>query len=347
MKYCYRYTLLFFLSVLLASCSGMLYTSIDILRPAKVSFPVDVNHMLIINNSLSQPHQYGHKTDLFNESQKNILVDTDSIAIFALASFAESIIQKEFFGSVNLVHNSINRGNDFFAVSLPDKSSISYLVNQNQANGVISLNRILVNDNQGELYNQEENTFIAYLEAKYEMQWSIHFPEKNKIFTLITNDTVYWESESYSRQRALSGLPDRKDALIDGALISGERAVKNFIPYWEQADRYLFNGSNKSFKAGMDSVYVRNWVGATQVWDALLNKLNNPYQKGKVAHNLSVVSEINGNIQKAYDYATIALDSFINSTLVEYRNFMFVVEQHETLKQRLNDLEVLNKQLGE
>ncbi len=347
MKYCYRYTAIAFLSILLASCSGMLYTSIDVLRPAKVIFPADVNHLLIINNSLAQPHHYGHKTELFNETQKSMRVDADSIAIFALASFTESVIAKEFFASVNLIHNSINSGNDFFTVSLPDKSSVSYLANQNQANGIISLNRMLVNDIQGEIYNQEENTFIAYLEAKYEMQWSIHFPEKNKVFTLITNDTVYWESESFNRQRALNGLPDRRDALIDGALISGERVVKNFIPYWEQADRYLFNSSNKTFKAGLDSVYVRNWEGATQVWDALLNKLNNQYQKGKVAHNLSVVSEINGNIQKAYDYAAIALECFLNSAIMEYRNFMFVVEQHETLKQRINELEVLNKQLGE
>ena len=74
----------------------MLYTTIDVLRPAKVSFPVDVNHLLIVNNAASQPKTYGHKTIQFNENQKSATVDTDSLPVFALASFAESILEKNF-----------------------------------------------------------------------------------------------------------------------------------------------------------------------------------------------------------------------------------------------------------
>ena len=333
--------------IVLTSCSGMLYTSIDVLRPARVSFPVDVNQLLVINNTLPQPHTYGHITELFNENQRNVSVETDSLAVFALASFSESIIDKEFFISVSLAHESVNKGADFFSVTLPDQAVLQGLADAYGANGIIALNRILVHDQVGELYNQENASFIAYLEARYEHQWSIHFPQKNQIFSLTTKDTVYWESESFSRQRALSGLPDRRDALIDGALISGQRVVDKFIPYWEKIDRYLFDMADKSFKQGLDAVYMKDWDGAIKIWTALLDNTKSQSKKAKYAHNLSVMHEIKGEVKEAYAYSNLALEYFLNSVILEYKQLMFVVDQNESLKGRMNELEVLNKQLGE
>lgn len=333
-------------AILLSSCSGMLYTTIDVLRPAKVSFPTEVNHLLIVNNAVPQPKTYGHKTVLFNENQKSNTIDADSLPVFALASFAESVLEKEFFSSVNLEHQTINKG-DFFSVSLPETSQLKDLTEKYGANGIIALNRILVHDQLGEIYNQENASFIAYLEARYEYNWSIHFPSKNHVFSLVTKDTVYWESESYSRQRAMNGLPDRRDALIDGALITGKRVVGQFIPYWEQADRYLFDMTDKIFKSGLDSVYVKNWNGAILIWEGLMKSTRNQSKRSKIAHNLSVLYEINGDIKQAYDYSSKALETFLNTTIFDYRQVMFVVDQNGILKARLDELELLNKQLGE
>lgn len=107
---------LLFSGLLLSSCSGMLYTSIDILRPAKVAFPTDVTHVLLVNNTKPQPSEYGHTTDLFNDQEKQIEANTDSLAIFHLASLSENINDKEFFGSIDLEYNSINQYGDFLSL---------------------------------------------------------------------------------------------------------------------------------------------------------------------------------------------------------------------------------------
>ena len=347
LKQTVRTFLVLITGVVFTSCSGMLYTTIDVLRPAKVSFPVDVNHLLIVNNTISQPASYGHKTELINEKQRNVSVDADSLPVFALASFAESVLEKEFFSTVNLVHESRNSGDNFFTVALPDNDTLKVLTDKYGANGLIVLNRLMVHDQLGEIYNQETASFIAYLEARYEYNWSIHFPSKNHVFSLTTKDTVYWESESYSRQRAFDGLPDRRDALIDGALITGQRVVNKFIPYWEQADRYLFELSDKKFKSGMDSVYVKDWDGAIRIWNDLIQNMKNQSQKGKIAYNISVLYEIKGDIKQAYDYSNRALETLLNAMVLDYRSLMFVVEHNEILKTRLEELELLDKQLGD
>ncbi|MDD2285131.1 MAG: DUF6340 family protein, partial [Paludibacter sp.] len=114
----------------------MLYTSIDVLRPAKVSFPIDVNHLLIVNNTVPQPPAYGHKATLFNENQRTVVVETDSLAIFALASFSESVIEKEFFSLVDLVHESKNKGSDFFTVGSPDQGVLKSLADEYDAHAI-------------------------------------------------------------------------------------------------------------------------------------------------------------------------------------------------------------------
>jgi len=347
MKFLIKYIALALISIVLASCSSMLYTNIDVLRPAKITFPADIDRVWIINNSEPQPVDYGHVTELFNEKRRKISVDADSLAIFSLAAFAEAVEEKEFFSITGVEYNSLKKGSDFLLTSPPADSAVADLARIKQVNGIISLNRIIVNDDVAEIFNQEDNTFTAYMEARYEKHWSIHYPEKQQVFNLITKDTVYWESESYYRQRALNGLPDRRDALIDGALITGGRDVNKFIPYWEEVERYFFSSNNKAFKQGMDAVYKKDWDVAITNWESYLLKSNNDIQKAKAAHNLAVVYEIKGNIEKAYEYSNKSLECFMNTVVVNYQHLLFVIEQNTDLKTRLAELKVLNRQLGE
>lgn len=347
MKFFNQYVGLVFISVLFSSCAGMLYTSIDVLRPAKITFPSDIDRILIVNNTIPQPNDYGHITELFNEKQQKVIVEADSLAIFCLAAFTESINEMEFFSSVSVDINSLKKGTDFLSTSAPTEEQIAALTKATQPNGIISLDRILVNDDIAEMYNQEENTFIAYMEARYEKYWSVHFPDKHKVAKLVTKDTVYWESESYYRQRALNGLPVRKDALIDGALITGARDVSKFIPYWETVDRYFFDSRKKAFKLGMNAVYAKDWDGAITYWEDLLAKTKNDDYKAKITHNLAVVFEMKGDIAKAYAYSNQSLEMFVNVLIVNYQHFMLAVDQNNALKSRLADQKLLNRQLGE
>jgi len=332
--------------IFLTACSGMLFTSIDVLRPAKVNFPEDVNHLLIVNNSFPQPHTYGHITEMFDESRETISIETDSLALFALASLSEAMAEKEFFASIHLMHESIKKDSSFSDVTYPDRDYLIDLCRKEGAEGIISLNRIIVNDKFGELYDMEEATYIAYLEAIYDYNWSVHFPDRNQIYSFAAKDTVYWESESYHRKRAIDGLPDRRDALIDGALISGRRSVSKFIPYWEQADRYFFEFQDKKLKQGLDSVYLKNWDAAINIWTDLLEKTSQKSKKIKTAHNLSVLYEIKGDIQQAYDYSNQAIDFYMDIMLFDYQSILFIVEQNESLRKRLAEMSLLNKQLG-
>ena len=84
-------------TVFLSSCTKLLYTSLDVLRPAKVAFNSDVNNILIINNTVPQPADIGHSTLFAFEGLKKETFNTDSLSIFCLGALKEDIESKNFF----------------------------------------------------------------------------------------------------------------------------------------------------------------------------------------------------------------------------------------------------------
>lgn len=334
-----------FVVFLLSSCTTLSYTSLDVLRPARVSFDPKATNILIVNNTVKQPIDYGHKTELFNESTKNLKIDTDSLALFCLGALIEDLSEKEFFDNVHLHLNSINSGTDFFTIKSIPQDSLKTLCSAYNADVVLSLDRFKVNDKITELYYGDTFTYYDALVVRCESQWSIHYPGREKFETTIFRDTIYWDSESPQRRKAIAALPKRTDALIDAALYVGRNSIKRFIPYWDKADRYFFNANSGLIKDGMDSVYVKNWMAAIGIWNKGLEK-KNPSLKARLANNIAVAYEITGDVDKAIEYAQKSVDMFRSDPFVNYEHFACVLNYLQQLNTRKKEIELIDKQLG-
>jgi len=334
-------------SIFLNSCSQVLYTSLDVLRPAKVAFAPEANNLLLVNNTVTQPSDYGHKTELINEKAKSITINTDSIALFCLGALTEELKEKDFFGSIQLKTEKENIGKDFTSIVPLNKERVKNLCNSHQVDALLSLDKIEVKDKLSEYYLEESSSYLATLEVMFESYWSIHYPDKKAGTKIQFKDSIYWEAESYSRSKTLREIPERSNALIDGALYVGQNSVKRFIPYWEKVDRYLFNPRNKQMRQGMDSVYVKNWAAAIKHWEIALKKSKSPRIQAKAANNIAIAYEILGDMDKALDYTTQSLYTFGTLSLVDYDSFNRISEYLNELTQRKKDIETLKQQMGE
>jgi len=331
----------------ITSCTSLLYTTLDVLRPAKVAFAPDANDLLIVNNTVKQPAEYGHKTELLNQTPKNVLIKTDSMSIFCLGALAEDLEGKDFFASVQMIPNSINTGTEFFRSNgLPDET-VKELCRAKHVNVILSLDKMKVNDNLTEDYMTEISAYFSTLELKFETSWSIHYLNKSEVTSVQFTDTVFWESGSYNRKKAMNDLPDRNDALVDGALNVGHKTVNRFVPYWDKVDRYFFNPGRKLMRQGMDSVYVKNWKSAIGLWETELNKTDNVWIQAQAANNIAIGYEISGDLDKALEYASKAYYYIGKMPIVNYESFVRLSDYMNELTQRKNELVILKKQLGE
>lgn len=339
--------LLAFGSVFLTSCTSLLYTSLDVLRPASISFAPEANNLLLVNNSITQPPELGHKTELLNQNTKYVLLSSDSLAIFCLATLKEDMEGKNFFNSIKMLTDSKNQGIDFSTIKKLDPDSVKNLCADAQANVILSLDRIKVNDLLTEFYLPENNSYLSTLELKFETVWTVGYPDKSETSTVLFKDTVYWEAESLNAKTSLSKLPDRQNALIDGALYVGHKSIDRFIPHWDKVDRYFFNSGNKLMKQAMDSVYVKNWKSAILNWKNAIKTTKNNSIIAQAENNIAIAYEIIGNVDMALDYATQSNLTMRKQDFIDIETFMRMTKYIEELKIRQKDIATLKVQLGE
>lgn len=342
-----RFYIVFVLfSALLSSCTTMLYTGIDVLRPAKVTFDKKATDLLVLNNSVVQPSTYGHTNELLMQKQKNVSVTTDSLAIFCLSVVNEEFNKKEFFSSVQLHLPTINPSGSFLMAVSPKIDTVKNIAKAYNANVVLSLDKIKVSDRIVEYYNEESSSFYAMLEANYESNWSVIYPELNVTQSISFKDTIYWDNEAYQRKKAVDGLPNRYNALIDGALYVGQSAMKKFVPWWDKEERYFFLTQNKVLKQGMDSVYVKNWKDAALIWENGLAKANTTLQ-AKLLYNIAIVYEIMGDMDKAKQYIEKSFAIYETNSVIDYNHYLTIRQYKDKLQKRIREIAEINKQLGE
>jgi len=259
----------------------------------------------------------------------------------------EDLEGKDFFTSVQLIPNTINTSNEFFKPQPLTDETVNELCRKKQAKVILSLDKMQVNDDLKEEYLAENSTYLSSLELRIETSWSIHYPNKSDVTSVQFTDTVYWESESYYRKKGMNDLPNRADALVDGALNVGHKAVDRFVPYWDKVDRYFFNPQKKLMKQAMDSVYVKNWKSAISLWNTELNKTKSSRVQAQAANNIAIGYEITGDLDKALEYATIAYYSMEKMMIVDYNQVMRISDYIVELTQRKKELAILKNQLGE
>lgn len=339
--------ILAFGTVFLSSCTKLLYTSLDVLRPAKVAFDSNVNNVLIINNTVPQPADIGHSTQFAFEEQKKEKFNTDSLSIFCLGALKEDIESKNFFASVQLSPNSINTSTDFGSANYISDEAVQALCNSTQSDAIISLDKIKVKDEITEVFDALTNSYVSTLELNFESYWSLHYPNKDEFYAMQFKDTVYWEAESNYRKKGIKVLPKREDALVDGAVYVGQKTVNRLVPYWEKVDRYFFNPNKKYFKQAMDSVYVKNWNSAISNWQIVMNQSKSNWTKAQAANNIAIAYEITGNIDKALEYASQAFYNLQEQSFADYNSFVRISEYISELTQRRKDMTILKKQLDE
>ena len=342
-KFVFALSLLF--AIFASSCTTMLYTSIDVLRPAKVTFDKDAKSLLILDNSVPQPESYGHTYELYGEKKKNASLNTDSLAIFCLSVINEEFQKNDFFPETQIHLPSVNVGGGFLNANSPKLDTLKFMSQLYNADVVLSLDKIKVNDRVADYYDNEGNFFYALLEANYETTWSVSYPKLNKMQSYSFKDTIYWDAESYQRKKALEALPNRYNALIDGALYVGQTTMKKLVPWWDKEDRYFFNAENKVLKHGLDSVIVKNWNAAIEIWEKGLLKSNIPTQ-AKLLHNIAVAYEISGNMPKAIENIVKSLTVYESASVIDYNHYLTIYQYGESLEKRNKEIDSINRQLG-
>ena len=293
-------------SLLLVLCSLPInaqqqwYFSVDERYPAERQQLQGKQRILVVNNALTQPQDFGHSTILDGENKGNVEIDLSRSVLYCLFATTQSMESTGEFDAVELMDISQNHSTNYYTRTPLTFSQAERLCADYQADALLTLNQLVLYDIV-ESFPTDEGTYYAYLQAYAQSHWTIHYAGQTREVTFTQADTLLWESQlHYNRTQSLSDLPSRQEALLYLARELGNRIGSSFAPSWQTTRRYIYELPD--LQAGLDAFRLQRWNSAINQWLTIVDSKDKK-AAACAAANIAIAYEMLGDYASACDYA--------------------------------------------
>ena len=296
-------------SLLLVLCSLPInaqqqwYFSVDERYPAERSELKNSRRILVVNNALTQPKDFGHTTVIDGESKGCVEVDLIRSILYSLFAATQTLEACGEFDAVELMDISQNPSTNYYTRTPLKHAAAEQLCADYQADALLILNQLVLYDVL-ESFPTEEGSYFAYLQAYAQSHWTIHYAGQTRERSFTQADTLLWESDTYyTRAQTLTQLPDRQEALLYLAQELGNRVGSSFAPSWQTTRRYIYELDE--LQSGLDAFRYQHWNEAISLWQPCVGG-NNKKAAACAAANIAIAYEMLGDYASACDYAQLS-----------------------------------------
>ena len=276
------------------------YFSVDERYPAERMQLQHKSRILVVNNALIQPDDFGHTTMIDGENHGAGEVTLDRSVLYCLFATTQAMESSGEFDIVELMDISQNVSQNYYVRTPLDHMRAEQLCAVYEADALLILNQLVLYD-VVESYLTEEGSYFAYLQAYAQSHWTIHYAGQSRDVSFTQADTLLWESNLYyTRAQTLNDLPSRQEALLYLARELGNKVGYSFAPSWQTTRRYIYEMPN--LLEGLDAFRLQRWNNAINQWISIVDSKNEK-SAACAAANIAIAYEMLGDYALAYDYA--------------------------------------------
>ena len=299
--------LLLLLFAVVSSAQQQWYFSVDERYPAERKQLQGKQRILVVNNALTQPSDFGHTTMVDGESHGNVEVNLSRSVLYCLFSATQSMELTGEFDAVELMDISQNHSTNYYSRTPLTFSQAEQLCADYQSDALLTLNQLVLYDIV-ESFPTDNGTYYAYLQAYAQSHWTIHYAGQSREVSFTQADTLLWESNRhYTRTQSLSDLPSRQEALLYLSRELGQHIGSSFAPSWQTTRRYIYELPD--LHAGLGSFRMQRWNSAINQWITILDSKDKK-AAACAAANIAIAYEMLGDYASACDYAQRAIRLF-------------------------------------
>jgi hypothetical protein len=155
--------------------------------------------------------------------------------------------------------------------------------------------------------NGNYNSYYASLDMKYNAFFRIYKPG-SKTIEIPLNDTIYWESADDFLELMLRKLPSIKQASISAAIKVALDVDAKISPTWvpEKRGYFRLTRKNDQGKQLMDENKIEE---AREYWMQMAQS-DKKKIKGRAEYNLALASELDGDLDKAMEWALKSYNTY-------------------------------------
>jgi len=324
------------------SCSSTNLMSLSVMKPAPVSIPANIKTVAVVNrtkasnesqtldaihkalslesNDLQQAGANASIRGLNDELMKNTRFTKVKPLNRDLRSFGAGIFPTPMqWDSVERICRETNTDALFSLELFDTQSKLNYSASPTQVNlGVTSLPAIAHQVN---------------MVTSVKTGWRIYDPSTRTILDeYILGEDISASGSGINPAVAASSIIGRKEAVTDVGIKAGEAYAARILPYWIRVSRDYFVGGNENFQAAKRKAQSGNWDGAAEIW---MEETKNPDGKlaGRACYNMAIISEINGDLDGAIQWAQKSYENYNIHLALNYLNILrYRQRQNELLK---------------
>ncbi len=315
------------------SCSSTNLMSLSVTEPACVSLPPNAKSAAVVNRSLAADDSRSvgaiHRT-ISPESR-----DLQAAGAGAsLAGLTDALIRSNRFDSVKKLSYPDLRsyGAGVFPVYL-SWDTVERICRENHADVLFSLELF----DPGSTVGLNIANFVQVLNAKTQVKtgWRIYDPNtRNILDQFFINRDLNCQGGSFLTLG--SAQLGRKEAVIRAGNRTGEDYAARIIPYSIRVSRYYYVRGDGSFSIATRMARAGDWGGAANIWSKATNSPSGKVA-GRACYNMAIISEINGDLAGALQWARKAYEVYRTPYALNFVNI---------LQERQSNDAVLRSQTG-
>ncbi len=317
------------------SCSPTNLMSLSVTEPATVSLPPNAKTVAVVNRSRA-----ADDSRTVDAIHRTISLETKELqaegAGASLTGLTDALIRSNRFDSVKALNNLDLRsyGAGVFPVYL-SWDTVGKICRENHADVLFSL----------ELFDAESKVGLnianlaqgANVQTQVKTGWRIYDPATRTILDqfIIYKDLAFQGGSLLNTGSALLG---RKEAVIKAGNRAGENYASRIIPYSLRVSRYYYVRGNEGFGAAQRMARgPGTGDAAAKIW---LDATNNPSLTvaGRGCYNMAIISEINGDLNGALQWAKKAYEVYRIPYALEYVNILQQRQSNDAVLKSQTDL---------
>ncbi len=309
------------------SCSSTNLMSLSVTEPATVSLPPNAKTAAVVNRSFaaddSRTVDAIHRT--ISLESKNLQA---AGAGASLTGLTDALIRSNRFVSVKKLSNLDLRsyGAGVFPVYL-SWDTVEKICRENHADVLFSLELF----DAGSTVSLNIANFVQVLNAKTQVEtgWRIYDPStRNILDQFVLNRDLNCQGGNFLTVG--SAQLGRKEAVIKAGNRTGEDYASRIIPYSIRVSRYYYVRGNGSFSLAKRMAQAGDWGGAANIWREATNSPSGKVA-GRACYNMAIISEINGDLNGALQWARKAYEVYRTPYALDYVNILQQRQSNEAV----------------
>lgn len=295
-----RNKLIFFgLTVLLLQACASIYTVVEfeILEPATVSLPEEVNQLIVLNRAPLSLHSF-EREDVEGLEQKHLQI-LDTLIIKSIQRGLLNVFQES---PIDRFQRPIwldDRRKDTAGIDdlLLTRREVDDICRENGGDAILSLEAYsMAYEEHVQTYSGSNFQATTYYEISNTINWSVYLPGSPKPFDTYTMmDTLYFtEVLDGERIRYYTAA----QMITESFYKSGRSYGRYLVPVWSYTSRSIYRGKEEELRKASKLTNKGNWDQAYQIWEGL-SKTDDSTAAAKALYNMAVSHELDDQLDLA------------------------------------------------